>query len=41
VNPKIWGKIAEENFTWYQQWDKVIDFIWPKDIKWFTEAKYC
>jgi acetyl-CoA synthetase len=21
---KFWGKIAEENFTWYQQWDKVV-----------------
>jgi acetyl-CoA synthetase len=19
---KFWGKIAEENFTWYQQWIK-------------------
>jgi acetyl-CoA synthetase len=34
------GKIAEENFTWYQQWDKVVDFNWLEgDIKWFTEAK--
>jgi hypothetical protein len=23
---KFWGKIAEENFTWYQQWDKVVEF---------------
>ena len=23
---KFWGKIAAENFTWYQQWDKVFDF---------------
>jgi acetyl-CoA synthetase len=22
---KFWGKIAEENFTWYQQWDKVVE----------------
>ncbi len=37
---KFWGKIAEENFTWYQQWDKVIDFDMENaDIKWFTEAK--
>jgi acetyl-CoA synthetase len=37
---KFWGKIAEENFTWYQQWDKVIDFNMAEaDIKWFTEAK--
>ena len=37
---KFWGKIAEENFTWYQQWDKVVDFdMTEADIKWFTEAK--
>jgi acetyl-CoA synthetase len=30
VNPKIWGKIAEENFTWYQLWDKVVELIWLK-----------
>jgi acetyl-CoA synthetase len=34
------GKIAEENFTWYQQWDKVVDFNMAEgDIKWFTETK--
>jgi acetyl-CoA synthetase len=31
------GKIAEENFTWYQLWDKVVDI--EAEIKWFTEAK--
>ena len=37
---KFWGKIAEDNFTWYQQWDKVVDFDMENaDIKWFTEAK--
>ena len=37
---KFWGKIAEENFTWYQTWDKVVDFDMANaDIKWFTEAK--
>ena len=37
---KFWGKIAEENFTWYQQWNKVVDFDMAEaDIKWFTEAK--
>ena len=37
---KFWGKIAEENFTWYQQWDKVVDFDMENaNIKWFTEAK--
>jgi acetyl-CoA synthetase len=34
------GKIAEENFTWYQQWDKVVEFDMAEaEIKWFTEAK--
>ena len=23
---KFWGKIADENFLWYQTWDKVFDF---------------
>ena len=37
---KFWGKIAEENFTWYQQWDKVVEFnMGEAEIKWFTEAK--
>jgi len=37
---KFWGKIAEENFTWYQQWDKVVDFnMGEAEIKWFTGAK--
>lgn len=37
---KFWGKIAEENFTWYQQWDKVVDFNMAEaQVKWFTEAK--
>ena len=37
---KFWGKIAEENFTWYQQWDKVVDFdMVEADIKWFEGAK--
>ncbi|CAM4065481.1 acetate--CoA ligase [Flavobacterium antarcticum] len=37
---KFWGKIAEENFTWYQQWDKVVDFNMEEaDIKWFSGAK--
>jgi acetyl-CoA synthetase len=37
---KFWGKIAEENFTWYQQWDKVVDFNMAEaEIKWFTGAK--
>ncbi|WP_188051394.1 acetate--CoA ligase [Flavobacterium sp. GP15] len=37
---KFWDKIAAENFTWYQQWDKVVDFNMAEaEIKWFTEAK--
>ncbi|PRZ23351.1 acetate--CoA ligase [Flavobacterium granuli] len=37
---KFWGKIAEENFTWYQLWDKVVDFnMGEAEVKWFTEAK--
>ena len=37
---KFWGKIAEENFTWYQYWEKVVDFNMAEaEIKWFTEAK--
>lgn len=37
---KFWGKIAEENFTWYQQWDKVVDFnMADAEVKWFTGAK--
>ncbi|NRS89026.1 acetyl-CoA synthetase [Flavobacterium sp. 7E] len=37
---KFWDKIASENFTWYQQWDKVVDFNMAEaEIKWFTEAK--
>jgi len=37
---KFWGKIAEENFTWYQHWDKVVEFdMQEADIKWFTGAK--
>ncbi|MEO8254817.1 MAG: acetate--CoA ligase [Flavobacterium sp.] len=37
---KFWGKIAEENFTWYQPWDKVVEFDMNEaDVQWFTEAK--
>ncbi|MFV8369045.1 acetate--CoA ligase [Flavobacterium sp. LB2R40] len=37
---KFWDKIASENFTWYQQWDKVVDFnMGDAEIKWFTNAK--
>ena len=37
---KFWGKIAEENFTWYQQWDKVVEFNMAEaEIQWFPGAK--
>ncbi|WP_026712752.1 acetate--CoA ligase [Flavobacterium daejeonense] len=37
---KFWDKIASENFTWYQEWDKVVDFnMADAQIKWFTDAK--
>ena len=37
---KFWGKIAEENFTWYQNWDKVLDGdLFEANVKWFTNAK--
>ncbi|WP_418262902.1 acetate--CoA ligase [Flavobacterium faecale] len=37
---KFWGKIAEENFTWYQQWDKVVEFNMAEaEIEWFSGAK--
>ena len=37
---KFWDRIASENFTWYQEWDNVIDFNMAEaEIKWFTNAK--
>lgn len=37
---KFWGKIAEENFIWYQAWDKVVDFnMGEADVKWFVNGK--
>ncbi|MFA9193021.1 acetate--CoA ligase [Flavobacterium sp. FBOR7N2.3] len=37
---KFWDKIASENFTWYQEWDKVVDFnMGEAEIKWFVDAK--
>ena len=37
---KFWHKIASENFTWYQEWDKVVDFnMGEAEIKWFVDAK--
>lgn len=37
---KFWEKIAEENFTWYQKWDKVVEFdMQEAEVKWFLNAK--
>lgn len=37
---KFWGKIAENNFTWYQKWDKVLEFDMQKaEFTWFRNAK--
>jgi acetyl-CoA synthetase len=37
---KFWDKIASENFTWYQEWEKVVDFNMAEaNIKWFVDAK--
>lgn len=37
---KFWAKIAENNFTWYQKWDKVLEFDMQKaEFTWFKNAK--
>jgi acetyl-CoA synthetase len=37
---KFWEKIAEENFTWYQRWDKVVEFDMDEaNVQWFSGAK--
>ncbi len=37
---KFWDKIADENFTWYQRWDKVVEFdMQEAQFKWFVNAK--
>ncbi|MDM1520993.1 acetate--CoA ligase [Myroides odoratimimus] len=37
---KFWGKIAEENFVWYQVWDKVFEFDMEESkFQWFVNAK--
>lgn len=37
---KFWEKIAEDNFTWYQRWDKVLEYDMEKaNIEWFINAK--
>ncbi len=37
---KFWSKIAEKNFTWYQKWDKVLEYDMQKaEFTWFKNAK--
>lgn len=37
---KFWAKIAENNFTWYRKWDKVVEFDMEKaEFAWFKNAK--
>ncbi len=37
---KFWDRIADENFTWYQKWEKVFDFdMQESKFKWFVDAK--
>lgn len=37
---KFWAKIAENNFTWYRKWDKVVEFDIEKALfTWFRNAK--
>ena len=37
---KFWGEIAENNFTWFQKWDKVVEFDMQKaEFTWFKNAK--
>lgn len=36
----FWGKIADENFTWYRKWDQVLEFeMTNAEVKWFANAK--
>lgn len=37
---KFWDKVADENFTWYQKWEKVFDVdMQEAQFKWFIDAK--
>ncbi|MFN3756464.1 MAG: AMP-binding protein, partial [Flavobacterium sp.] len=37
---KFWDRIADENFTWYQKWDKVFELdMQEARFKWFPGAK--
>ena len=33
---KFWEKIADEHFTWYRKWDKVLEYSMQEaEFKWF------
>jgi acetyl-CoA synthetase len=37
---KFWDKIADEEFTWYQKWDKTFEFdMQEANFKWFVNGK--
>jgi len=37
---KFWDRIADENFIWYQRWDKVFEYdMQEAQFKWFLNAK--
>jgi len=40
-NPrKFWDRIADENFIWYQKWDKVVEYdMQAAQFTWFKNAK--
>lgn len=40
-NPKkFWDKVADENFVWYQRWEKVVNYdMREAKIEWFINAK--
>ncbi|MCU7695131.1 acetate--CoA ligase [Haoranjiania flava] len=40
-NPKkFWDKVADENFVWYQRWEKVLNYnMHEAKIEWFLNAK--
>ena len=37
---KFWGRVASENFNWYQQWEKVVEYdMADARVEWFKGAK--
>ncbi len=37
---KFWAKIAENNFSWFQKWEKVVEYDMQKaEFAWFKNAK--